>query len=268
LVREGLATAQQVGDALAQSTCWQILGSLARRRGALSEAEDLYRRSLAAARSAANPAQEAWAAYLIAHVRYEQGDREGVRTALTEAALGSAVATYPRVGARILGLKAWLAALEDDDASALAFEAQSLALFRRLGDQQGLASGYLEAARRALDRGDRPTAGRYLAETLKIGRDTGDQLALAQGLEGAARLAAGIEPERAAWLLRAAGMVRKTHGLGRTPLDHTQFERWPAGARHAVPEAAGVTTWEDRHSELLARAIPLALDVADAVLNW
>jgi predicted ATPase/transcriptional regulator with XRE-family HTH domain len=268
LVREGLVTAQQVRDELAESTCWQILGSLARRRGALSEADGLYRRSLASARVAANPVQEAWAAYLIAQVRYEQGDPDAVRTALTEAVLCSAVDTYPRVGARILGLKAWLAAADGDAASALAFEAQSLALFGRLGDQQGLASGCLEAAWRALDRGDLPKAGRCLAETLTIGRATGDQRAIAQGLEATAHLTSSVEPDRAAWLLEAAGLVRTMHGLGRTPLDQAQFERWAAGNLHQSREAARATAWEDRPSELLRHAIALALDVAAAAATY
>jgi hypothetical protein len=197
-------------------------------------------------------------------VRYEQGDAEGLRAALGEAILSSAVATYPRVGARILGLKAWLAALDGDDASALAFEEQSLALFRRLRDQQGLASGCLEAARRALDRSDWPKAGRFLTETLSIGRATGDQLALAHGLEEVAHLAASIEPEQVTRLLRAAEMVRSTHGLGRTPLDQAQFERWPAAARQELPEAALTRAQEDGESEPLAQAIALAMHIAEA----
>ena len=57
LLDEGLTTARQAGDALAQAVCTQTLGTVARRRGALAEAEDLYQQSLAFARSADDTGQ-------------------------------------------------------------------------------------------------------------------------------------------------------------------------------------------------------------------
>jgi predicted ATPase/DNA-binding XRE family transcriptional regulator len=264
LLRDGLATAQTVGDLLAQATCWQILGSLARRRGALVEAEKSYQQSLAFARSAENRVQEAWAAYLVAYLRYELGDAGGVRAALAEAAQLSAVETYPRLRARILRLEAWLAALDGEYQSALALEEQSLALLHRLGDQQGLASGNLEAARRALDRGEWQRAASHFSATLTIGCDTGDKLALAQGLEGVAQLVAIVQPEEATRLFSAAEMVRKTFGLARTPLDKAWLESWLARADRQLADAVFTTAGEALQHETLQHAIARALDLAEA----
>jgi non-specific serine/threonine protein kinase len=264
LLEEGLRTAELVRDALARSMCWQILGSLARRRGALREAAISYERSLAFAREANSSVQEGWAAYLAAYVWYELGDADAVRTAIADVVQGSSAATIPRVSARMLRLKAWLATIDGDHTLAAACEEQSLALFQQLGDQQGLAFGNLEAARRALARGDRTRSASHLSATLTIGRDTGDQLAVLQGLEGVCRWLSSIDPIRATHLLGTADVVRKTRGLARTSLDEAQLESWLVDARRYLSADAYATARETGERDSLAHAIEMANDAIHA----
>jgi hypothetical protein len=262
LLNEGVATSQQAGDALVQSICWQTLAGVARRRGSMLEAEAAYERSLAFALSAHSPVRVAWAAYLAAFTRYELGDVGAVRVAVNEAVRTSSADASPRVQARMLRLRAWLAAQDGDHAGALAFEQQSLALLQRLGDQQGLAFGNLEAARRALHRGDRPAGARHLSVTLTIGRDTGDRLALAEGLEGVAQLVAGARPDQSAYLLGTAAAARQAYGLSRTPLNQTWLESWLPSARAGVSDTAYELAWVSGQRATLEDVISLALEPA------
>jgi non-specific serine/threonine protein kinase len=265
LLREGLATAQEVGGALVQSICWQTLGSVYRRRGALFEAEAAYKQSLEFAQIAQNPIQAAWAVYMAAFTRYELDDADAVRAAVSGAVKRNAADTYPRVRGRIFRLQAWLAARDGDYALALAFEEQALALLGWLGDQQGLAFGNLEAARRALDLGDRPRAAGHLAAAVAIGRATGDQQALAQGLEGVAQLVATSQPGRAAYLVGAATEARQTYGLSRPPVDQTWLESWFPDVRRSLSDAASELAWENGRRASLERVIDLAKELADSV---
>jgi non-specific serine/threonine protein kinase len=260
LLDEGLRVAEHVGDALAQSMCWQILGSLARRQGGLRQAKVTYERSLALAREANNSIQEAWAAYLIAFAWYELGDSDAVRLAIAHEVEASTAAKIPRVWARVLRLKAWLATLDGDNTSAKGFEEESLALLHQLGDQQGLAFGHLEAARRALDRGESGRAATHLSATLTSGRDTGDQLAVTQGLEGVGQLLTTVAPSRAVHLLAVADSTRKTYGLARTPPDEARLETWLASIRRQLSTDAYSRAREAGKRDSLARAIEMALD--------
>jgi predicted ATPase/transcriptional regulator with XRE-family HTH domain len=262
LLEVGLTLAQQTQDTLVQSICWQILGSAHRRRGALLRAEAAYQQSLAFARTAQSAIQVAWAAYLVAYTRYELGDVAAVRLALGEAVQVHAADASPRVRARLLRLQAWLAAQDGDHAAALAFEEQGLALLQRLSDQQGLAFGNLEAARRALDRGDRPRAAQHLSATLTIARDTGDRLALADGLEGVAQLMASTRQDQSAYLLGTATVARQTSGLSRTPVHQTWLDSWLTEARDRLPEAAYQLAWENGQRAPLEHVTDLALGLA------
>jgi non-specific serine/threonine protein kinase len=241
--------------------CWQILGSLTRRQGALRDAELDYERSLAFARDANDSIQEAWAAYLVAYAWYELGDAGAVRAAVTGTTLQARAATgIPRVWARVLRLKAWLASLDGDHVSAAALEEESLALFQTLGDQQGLAFGHLESARRALGRSDRRRAARHLLATLTIGRDTGDQLAVTQGLEGLGELLTTIDPNQAMLLLGAAEGVRERYGLARTPLDAARL----ASIGNQLPASADSPARESSERGSLSETIESALASVDA----
>jgi predicted ATPase/DNA-binding XRE family transcriptional regulator len=263
-LHEGITTAEQAGDSLAQAICWHTLGNMAQARGALHEAEVLHHRTIALARRAGSPAVEAWGAYLLARVRYELGDVGGARLAVAETRHLGAADNDPRVRARLLALKGWLAALDGDARAALTLEQEGLALAHAIGDQYGLKFGHLLAARNALDRGKRQDAAKHLVTVLTIARDTSDHLVLARGLEGVAQLLAEAAPRQAVRFVGAAAALRERYGLKLTCQDRARLESWAAGARLRLGEAAHAVVWAGGQRDSLEHTITLALDMADA----
>jgi hypothetical protein len=108
------------------------------------------------------------------------------------------------VRAGVLGLEAWLVALDGDQQLALARENQSLDLARAIGDQQILSFVVVRAVWNALGRDDRPAAARHIATALSIARETGDQFVLVNGLEGVAERVASADPRPSARLMGAS----------------------------------------------------------------
>ena len=259
LLDEGIATAQQVGDSNQQAMCWQLLGNVARLRGALPEAGVRYQRAIALALLAGNRGWAAWSACLYAQVQYESGDIDGTRTALAAAVERGAADVDPRVQARLIALRGWLARQANDHVLALELEEQSLALAQAIGDQQGLVMGNLVAARSAIDLHDRPAATRRLAAALRVARDTGEQQALARGLEGVAQVVDNLEHQHTVRLVGAATALRQTHGLGRTPLESSQLEPLLADAQAHLGEQRYATAWAQGLHGALDDSVALAL---------
>jgi tetratricopeptide (TPR) repeat protein len=158
LLHEALTTAGQTGGAFEQARCWHFLGNVARRRGALNEATVLYERAIALARSAGIAGIQARATSLVAAVRYELDDAEGLRTALAAAGQLPETEADPRLHAFAFTLESWLATLDGDNRSGLAFLEQGLAVADAVGDRETLEFAHRVAA--AERTGPRQSAGR------------------------------------------------------------------------------------------------------------
>jgi predicted ATPase/DNA-binding XRE family transcriptional regulator len=264
LLEEGITVAQRAGSQGAEALCWQVLGNFARYRAALLEAEARYRRAIALARSSGSRGWEAWSRYLSALVRYEFGDAAGTRVALDELAALGAGSVDPRVQGRVLSLMGWLAQLDGDTSSALALEDQSRAVLQALGDQQGLTSGSLIAARSALVREDRAVAAKQLGQALTLAQDSGEQHALVRALEGIAQLVAGAEPRQAASLVAAATQLRDLYEFERTDLEKTRLDDVLDAARLALGETNFATASTDGQRLTHERTVALGLELAEA----
>jgi tetratricopeptide (TPR) repeat protein len=145
------------------------LGNLAYRRGEHTEAERLYRQSLA--------------------IFERLGDQAGM------------AGSYHQLGR--------LAQDRGDPAEAERLYRQSLAIFERLGDQAGMASSYHQLGMLAQDRGDPAEAERLYRQSLAINERLGNQAGMATSLSQLGNLfVEREEPEAAVGLQAQAFAIR------------------------------------------------------------
>jgi predicted ATPase/class 3 adenylate cyclase len=84
--------------------------------------------------------------------------------------------------ARILARAAELAYRQSDYSATMSFAEESLAIFREVGDRQGMASGLIKLGNTATEMGDYAAASGFLEESLKIWRMLEDKHGTARAL--------------------------------------------------------------------------------------
>jgi tetratricopeptide (TPR) repeat protein len=132
--------------------------------------------------------------------------------------------------ARLLARAAELAYRQSDYPATTSFAGESLAIYRKVGDKQGMASALIKLGNAAAEVGDYPSASGYLEEALAIWRELGDKHGTARALIslGWAALRPGNYPlayarlEEALTLSRELGDTRsmgfELSGLGEVAL--------------------------------------------------
>jgi predicted ATPase len=112
-----------------------------------------------------------------AHGHFSEG-RERLSAILSNAmAQGQTTAR-----AKLLARAAELAYRQSDYPATVSFAAESLAIWRQLGDRLGVASALIKLANAATEKGDYATALGYLGEALAIWRELGDKHGIARAL--------------------------------------------------------------------------------------
>jgi len=108
---------------------------------------------------------------------YTEGRELLAAILLTEPARGRTAAR-----ARILTRAAELAYRQSDYSATMSFAGESLAIFREVGDRQGIASALVKLGNAATEMGDYATASGYLEEALKTWRELEDKHGIARTL--------------------------------------------------------------------------------------
>jgi predicted ATPase/DNA-binding SARP family transcriptional activator len=84
--------------------------------------------------------------------------------------------------AKALSGAAGLARIENDYSAAQTLDQQSLEIYRKLGDRQGIAQSLNSLSHAAVERGEYPAAKRLLEESLSLCRELGDRRGAARSL--------------------------------------------------------------------------------------
>jgi predicted ATPase/Tfp pilus assembly protein PilF len=108
---------------------------------------------------------------------YAEGRERLAAILLTEPARGRTAAR-----ARILARASELAYRQSDFPATMSFAGESLAIYREVGDRQGIASALIKLGNAATEMGDYPAASGFLEEALKIWRDLEDKHGTARAL--------------------------------------------------------------------------------------
>jgi tetratricopeptide (TPR) repeat protein len=260
LLRDAQAAAEAADDLPSSGLVMHFLGNLARDRGELIEAEQLYTRALGIARQTRSLGRQILSGVMLAHVRFEREDVTGARALAAEILAMCAMHDHPLARAWVLFLRGRIAALARDDAHAQREFEASVELMRAAGSPQGLVLGHLYLGHAALDRGDHAEAARHFKELLSVAQATHQEQMLARGLEAVARLLLGTEPQRGLSLVAAASALRQRLGLPIARDDRVGVETWLPDSHALLGSVTGPLPLD---SPALAGALADARDACD-----
>ena len=137
---------------------------------------------------------------------YSEGRERLAAILLTEPAQGRTAAR-----ARLLARAAELAYRQSDYAATTSFAGESLAIYREVGDRQGIASALIKLGNAATEMGDYAAASGFLEEALKTWRKLEDKHGIARALisSGWVALRSGNYPLAKARLVEALALSRE-----------------------------------------------------------
>jgi predicted ATPase/DNA-binding SARP family transcriptional activator len=190
LYGESLAIARECGDQAQSARVLEALGDLAREGGRLAEAQPLYEESLALYRELDDRRGLAGLLMSMGLMGVEARDWEQARTLLEESR-----AKYQELGdawgvaAPSVGLSTLAANQEKDLAKARRYAEECLAIYRRLGARDRMATALHQLAAIASSQGNDEEAAALLEESLRISRELRDQWRIARVLTAQGELA-------------------------------------------------------------------------------
>jgi tetratricopeptide (TPR) repeat protein len=149
---------------------------------------------------------------------------------------------------------------QDDLEAARSSYEESMRIFQELGHKMNIAIALNNLGKIAREQGDTQAAGALHRESLRIRVELGDKGGYPWSLEAFARLAALMDPERAARLWGAAESLRESLGWPLSPNEHPEYDRALASAREALGEEAFAGAWAEGQALTLEEAIRCALE--------
>lgn len=263
-LEECLSIAGELEDQPLRADALRLLGGLRLLEGDLPAARRWGEESLAVAREAANKRTTAAGLGLLGLLADAQGQSGEARRLLDEAlALTRELGQWMYGWHFIARIK--LAMEEEDDQLARSLAEEALASSRRVRFQSTTAPLLGKLALLATKEGNEAAAKAYWAESLTIWRDLGEAHPVPECLEGLAALAgSGGQPERAARLFGAAAALRVAQGKPPSPPESAWCQRSVASVRKQMGEAGFATVWAQGQAMSMEGAILFALDDGDA----
>ena len=239
LAREGLDGFRSAGDPWGQTMSLELLGVLARRRGAFAEAVSAFEEALGVVRDLGLSDEVPFLLVDLGDLNVQLGDFEGAAV-LHKEALGLALDLGAMDAAALArGGLALAARRQGDYGRARELYLAALSFYRGppvtpMLSYTLVSLGYVEELR-----GDLDAAEACHREGLRLARDLPDGAPVALALEGLACVAAARrQPRRAAVLLGAAEALRGRAGTPLAPQDRADVERAAAAAVGALGEQA------------------------------
>jgi tetratricopeptide (TPR) repeat protein len=197
----------------------------------------LYEESLAIFRELEDRLEIAWSLHQLGHVASDQRDYERATVLYEESLATFRELEYPTGIAASLSDQANVAFKQGDQAAARSFYEESLALAQASGNRVSIAVALNNLGKIARDQGETGAARAMHRKSLAIRLELGDRGGYPWSLEAFARLAAPVDPERAARLWGAAESLREALGLPLPPNERPEYDRAVAEVREALGEA-------------------------------
>jgi tetratricopeptide (TPR) repeat protein len=196
----------------------------------------------------------------LAQIAFRHGDLPAARAAYEEGLARAREVQDTVATAVALNGLGEVTRCERRHAEAMPLYAESLALFRQVGDRRGVAGLLVNLGSAARFEGALCQARACFSESLDLHRELEYPRGVAVCLEGLAGVAltAG-DPERAARLFGAAGVLRPGLAADMWPADRADYEQTLAAAREALGEAAFTAAWAEGQALSLEEAIAAAL---------
>ena len=167
------------------------------------------------------------------------------------------------MAANLLLFQGLVAINQGEYEQATALHEEALAIFRQIGDVQGMGHCLNNLALGAMIRGDYDEVSTLIRENLRIARKADYKLAIQYSLLGLGLVAAAREqPARAARLWGAVEGMEEVFGMRITPLARstTNYEGHLAASRSQLDEAAWEAAWAEGRAMTLEQAVDYALE--------
>ena len=253
---------RDAGDARGVADTLQVLGGVAREHGRYARSMELHAEGLALAEAIGDQWSAARAHGYLGFASWLQCD-----FARASAECGTALAMFRELG-DVEGI-AWslislaaVARYQGHREQAAALLAESRSSSERIGFNEGVAWSLEQLGLLATEDGD-PGAGPLLVRSLAVHRELHDRWRMSSVLEDLAALSlARGSPARAARLLAAAGAIRETIGTVIPPCEAEQHTRTLAAVQTALGADAFAAAWQEG---LLASADAL---LAELQAEW
>jgi hypothetical protein len=144
---------------------------------------------------------------------------------------------------------------------ARSFCEQSLAAFRQIRDDWGIATALSDLASLHCDQGEDAEARRLYGESIKMFHELGHKRGIARALEClAASAAAQSNAEQSLHLAGAAAALRQRLGTPLTPTEQSRLEKALEFARRTLGSVAGLTAWMEGWAMPVEQAVREALE--------
>ncbi len=159
-----------------------------------------------------------------------------------------------------------LALIQQDNAGAAGYFAQSLVVLRGLGDIRSISLSLTGLGRASCRMGDQTAALAAYREALALRHELGDKLGVAECCEGLGEvaLAQGV-PERAARLYAAAEAIREQIGSPVMPVDRPAYELALAGMRTQLDPRRFTDLWAEGRALTIDAAVAYAIEGVGAL---
>ena len=236
---------RDTGDARAVADTLQVLGGVAREHGRYARSMELHAEGLALAEAIGDQWSAARAHGYLGFASWLQCD-----FARASAECGTALAMFRELG-DVEGI-AWslislaaVARYQGHREQAAALLAESRSSSERIGFNEGVAWSLEQLGLLATEDGS-PAAGPLLVRSLAVHRELHDRWRMSSVLEDLAALSlARGSPARAARLLAAAGAIRETIGTVIPPCEAEQHTRTLAAVQTALDADAFAAAWQE-----------------------
>jgi predicted ATPase/DNA-binding SARP family transcriptional activator len=233
---------------------------LAWMQGDYEAATALFEESLAIERRMQDRLEIAWSLHQLGHVASDQGDFERARTLYDESLAIFRELDDPSGISTSLSDQANVALKRGDQEAARSLYEESLAIAQASGNRVSIAVALNNLGKIARDQGDTGAARAMHRKSLTIRLELGDRGGYPWSLEAFARLAAPVDPERAARLWGAAESLRESLGLPLPPNEHPEYDRALAAVREALGEGTFARVWAAGRAMPVEEAITCALE--------
>jgi non-specific serine/threonine protein kinase len=223
--------------------CAHLLGNIARARGDLVGAAQLYQQTLGVYRQLGLQFWEAVILFVVGSVLFEQSDYAGARAACERCLALGRGRDFAWATSRARVILAYLANHEGDDGAADRHAQDALAEQRAREDFGGIAISLRALSQFAVEKGCLGRAWSYLAEALEIARVEGDCMALARTLETVACVLVSQGPSQAAQIAGAASTLRARTGTVPWPIEQARLGRCLDIGRQKIGAPAFDAAW-------------------------
>ncbi len=264
LMEEAMSLAREMGDRLRIASGIHDLAWVRLERGEYARARAMYEECLVTFRELGDEIGIAASLHQLALVLFLSLDDQ-VRVDLL---LEESLALWKELGSQS-GIALWsylagqVALRQDDTAQARSLLEESVVLFKNMGDRRHTAGSIASLARVEALQSNYAAARTLYEESLALCREVGDKN-IAPALEGLAGVvAAQREPAWAARLWGAAKALRDAIGAPLPPVYHADYDRSVAAVRSSLGEKAFAATWAQGRAMTPEQAIVQALETKD-----